>query len=262
MTTVLIADASKPSVVMTSEVFKDKIPGTIVHVAPTGQEAVRMAGEVSPDLIVVDFDLPDVDGPALVEHLRKNYDGPILLTAYPDHNVTQAVEEHMFAFNDASAWVPKPVNFDVLAEKIDRFLTERQRIFKRFDSELETQLIAKAAGRGKRAPKVNGKVVNISLTGACVRLEGTMKMKKAQELTLTVSLPGRDGRGSVAKKKTTTAKKKATKATKASKAAKKSGTEAKIKAKVAWIASGEVGLVFSRLTDVQKNGLVSFLKSC
>ena len=64
-----------------------------------------------------------------------------------------AVEEHMFAFNDASAWVPKPVKFDILAEKIDRFLTERQRLFKRFDSELDTQLIAKAAGRGNAPPK-------------------------------------------------------------------------------------------------------------
>ncbi|MDQ3233432.1 MAG: response regulator, partial [Pseudobdellovibrionaceae bacterium] len=74
MTTVLIADSCKPSLVMTSEVFKDKIMGTVVDVAATGKEALDYLTARRPDLCVVDFDLPDVDGPALVEAMRKVYD--------------------------------------------------------------------------------------------------------------------------------------------------------------------------------------------
>src|SRR5690606_33289568 len=109
MTTVLIADTIKPSLVMSSEVFKDKIPGAEVIVASTGEEAIRLVEERKPDICLVDFDLPDVDGPALVIALRRVYEGPILMTAYPDQNVEKAVEEHLFAFNDANAWIRKPV---------------------------------------------------------------------------------------------------------------------------------------------------------
>lgn len=245
MTTVLIADSCKPSLVMTSEVFKDKIAGTIVDVALTGKDALDYLGKNSPDLCVVDFDLPDVDGPALIEAIRRVYQGPILMTAYPDRMVDQAVDDHLFYFNDASEWIAKPVNFEVLSEKIDRFLVDGYRIGKRFDSQMATQLIAKAAGRGKRAPKVQGTILNLSLGGACIKLDGSMKMKKAQELTMTLSLPVDNS------KRTTTAKK----------AAVAAGGETKIKATVAWTnGKGEVGLRFQRLTDLQRRGLEDFFK--
>ncbi len=247
MTTVLIADCCKPSLVMTSEVFKDKITGTIVDVALTGKDALEYLGQQSPDLCVVDFDLPDVDGPALIEAIRKIYHGPILMTAYPDRMVEEAVDDHLFYFNDASQWVSKPINFDELSEKIDRFLIEGFRIGKRFESQMNTQLIAKAAGRGKRAPKVQGTILNLSLGGACIKLEGAMKMKKAQELTMTISLPA-DG-----KKKAKASAKRATVPT---------GGETKIKAMVAWTnGKGEVGLQFTRLTDLQKRGLEDYFRA-
>ena len=42
MPSILIADASKPSVVMTSEIFKDKFPGITIHVADSGRAALEM----------------------------------------------------------------------------------------------------------------------------------------------------------------------------------------------------------------------------
>src|SRR5689334_16721400 len=109
MAKILIADAIKPSLVMSSEIFKDKIPGSTIFVAATGQDAIRIAEIEKPDLCLVDFDLPDVDGPSLVIALRKVYQGPILMTAYPDKNVTASVEEELFAYNDAGGWVSKPI---------------------------------------------------------------------------------------------------------------------------------------------------------
>ena len=77
MTTVLIVDACKPSLVMTSEILKDRISGTIVDVSISGRDAIDYLAEKRPDICVIDFDLPDVDGPALVEAMRKIYDGKI-----------------------------------------------------------------------------------------------------------------------------------------------------------------------------------------
>lgn len=249
MTTVLIIDSCKPSLVMTSEVFKDKVAGTIVDVATNGKDALDYLGAKRPDLCVVDFDLPDVDGPALIEAMRKVYDGPILLTAYPSDIVQQAIEETLFAFNDASAWIPKPVNFENLSEKIDRFLLAKHRLERRFMAGFTTQLVAKAAGRGKRAPKVSGKVMNISLGGACVKIQGPLKVKKAQELTMSILIPASEEGERTVKKK-------------AGEGASAGTTEAKIKAKVAWInTKGEVGLQFAKLSDLQKKQLETFFKS-
>ena len=189
MTKVLIADAIKPSLVMSSEIFKDKIPGAEIIVASSGAEAIEMADTQKPDICLVDFDLPDVDGPALVLALRKVYSGPILMTAYPDKNVREVVGDELFAFNDASGWVSKPIKFDELAAKIDKFLIENHRTGRRFSLDLPVQLIAKAAGRGKRAPKSNGKLINLSLGGACLQLESTMKVKKKQEITISIESP-------------------------------------------------------------------------
>jgi CheY-like chemotaxis protein len=246
MTTVLIADSCKPSLVMTSEVFKDKIMGTVVDVAATGKEALDYLIARRPDLCVVDFDLPDVDGPALVEAMRRVYDGPILMTAYPSDIVKQAVVENLFAYQDASAWIPKPINFDDLSEKIDRFLVSKHRLERRFSASFMTQLVGKAAGRGKRAPKVDGKVLNISLGGACVKLQGPLKVKKAQELTMSIELPSgeEEGKAAARKKKTLAA------------------ADSKIKATVAWINSkGEVGLRFGKLSDVQRKQLEVYFKT-
>lgn len=228
---------------MTSEVFKDKIMGTVVDVATSGKDALQYLTEKRPDLCVVDFDLPDVDGPALIEAMRKVYDGPILMTAFASDIVKQAVEDNLFTCNDASQWIRKPVTFEDLAEKIDRFLIGKYRLERRFDTSFLTQLVGKATGRGKRAPKVSGTIVNISMSGACVKLDGALKMKKAQELTMSIEIP----------EDKTAAKKKS---------GASASSEAKIKAKVAWVSpKGEVGLQFAKLSDLQRKVLENFFKA-
>lgn len=251
---ILIADASKPSVVMSSEVFKDKVPGAQVFVADTGRDCLEIVKTEKPDLVLIDFDLPDSDGASLYTAIRKIYSGPVLLSAFTDDVTDQAVSDLLFAYNDAGGLIPKPVKFDVLSEKIEKFLIDKHRLVKRFETDLDSLLIAKAAGRGKRAPKVNGRVINISLGGARIELDGTMKMKKQQEITLSFKIPTPSKTKS--KKKTTKTKTTKSKTTRRS----NRGTETKIKANVAWYTKEEVGLRFSKLTDVQKRGLEAFLR--
>jgi len=256
MTKILIADACKPSLVMSSEVFKDKIPGALVFVAGTGELCLEMAESEKPDLILVDFDLPDVDGASLISALRKVYNGPVLMTAFPDTVVAEAVNDLLFTSNDASGWISKPVKFDVLSEKIDRFLLEGQRLGKRFDAGLQTQIIAKAEGRGKRAPKATGIVENISLGGALIRLDGPMKLKKSQELTVSIAFPVEGAPKVAVAKKATSKKTPRTRAT----TAKVKTTETKIKVTVAWSRKDEIGVQFGKLTELQRKGLESYLR--
>ena len=257
MPTILIADACKPSLVMSSEVFKDKIPGACILVANSGKQCLEVLQTEKPDMCVVDFDLPDADGVALINAMRKTYRGPILLTAYPDANVESAVLTDLFAFNDAGAWIQKPVKFDALSEKIDQFLLDKHRLGKRFNvegMEMETLVIGKGAGRGKRAPKVSGRIVNLSLGGVCVEIDEHMAMKGGEEMTVALDLPPVQLKPK-RKTKTTAAKKKTKKA--------KSAAEAKIKCKVCWVDKKnlQVGFAFNRLTEVQKKGLESLLRS-
>lgn len=274
MTTILIADTSKPSLVMTSEVFKDKIPGAIVLVAKTGQETLEILKEKTPDMCVVDFDLPDSDGISLVTAMRETFKGPILLTAYPDKIVDEAVTNHLFGFADAGGWLAKPIKVPELNLKIDKFLLEKHRLGRRFTINMLTQLIGKGAGRGKRSPKVKGKVVNISMGGVCVALDKPMvAIKSAEEITLAIALPAeaaptkaitKEVAAPVAAKKTKTLKGASAKnaASKKKPEPARKTEENKIRATVAWVRKGGTlaGIQFGRLTPVQKKGLENLIK--
>ncbi|MGE0171142.1 MAG: response regulator [Oligoflexales bacterium] len=257
MATILIADASKPSLVMTSEVFKDKIPGAIVLVSKSGKETIDLLATSKPDLCVVDFDLPDVDGPSLIDAMRKIYQGPILMTAFPGDIVNQAVADHLFTYADAGGWISKPVNTNDLNKKIDQFLVERHRLDRRFETNLISELVGKAAGRGKRAPKVKGKVLNISLGGACVTVEGSMKVKKLQEFVVSLAAAPAP-KPAANKKKGAKASPPSTRKTLVA----DKDVATKIKAKVAWVnaTKGTIGLQFDKLTDQQKKGLFSLMR--
>lgn len=261
MTTILIADASKSSLVMSSEVFKDKIPGAIVLVAATGKECLAVLAEKRPDMCVVDFDLPDADGVSLVIAMRKIYDGPILLTAYPDNIVENAVADELFAFNDVSGWIRKPVKFDELSAKIDRFLLDQHRLGRRFDVSLKTQLVGKGAGRGKRAPKIAGKITNLSLGGVCIELAGPFKMKGGEELTVTLALPDPTVGGAPIVSAVPKSAGARARSTTISASAKK-GVEAKLKATVCWHdeKAGTAGLQFAKMSDVQRRSLEAMLR--
>ncbi|MCX6117241.1 MAG: response regulator [Proteobacteria bacterium] len=192
-TNIHIIDSSKASLVMTSEIFKDKIPGSLVSFSGNAKDALTYIatkqGAEAPDLIVVDFDLPDADGVSLVRELRKSYKGPVFLTAFPSDVVKHAVSEELFHYNDSCQWISKPVKSDQLDKKIEQFLINRYRLGRRFDVEFMSLLVGKGAGRGKRAPKFDGKTTNLSLGGAGFDLAQPAKLKIGDEMILSLAVP-------------------------------------------------------------------------
>ena len=178
MPKVMIVDPSKISMVMTSDLLRDHIPGLQVEVCSSGREALQRCKEIAPDLCVIDFDLPDADGPSLVEALRLRFGGPMFLTAFPYSFVSTAVEENLFAYLDSSAWLAKPLCPKAVQALVAKFISDGHHVTKRWSLKLPVTLIARAEGRGKRAPKAQGALVNLSATGACVQSSGCGKFSK------------------------------------------------------------------------------------
>ena len=197
-----IIDASKASLVMSSEVFKDKIPGSVVSYSLTAKEGLAhlqaKRDKEAPDAVVVDFNLPDADGVTLTKELRKFYNGPIFLTAHPDKIVDFAVSEELFYYHDACCWIPKPVRYEVLEKRIEQFVLNRHRILKRFDVAYPTLLVGKGEGRGKRASKHDGQLINISIGGVCMAVNNPAKMRRDEEFVITLGVPSGSIQGATA----------------------------------------------------------------
>jgi CheY-like chemotaxis protein len=271
MPVILIADACKPSLVMSSEVFKDKIAGVTILVATSGKQCLAMLNESNPDMCVVDFDLPDTDGIGLISAMRKTYNGPILLTAFPDKVIEDAIANDLFAWGDAGGWVPKPVKFDVLSEKIDKYLLDKHRIGRRFDVAIETLIIGKGAGRGKRAPKVRGKIVNLSLGGACVELDAPLKVDSGEEMTVafqfpTDTIPAFEKGSATSKQEKIQAKgpkQKLSKIVQVDEEDCDDASQARLRCTIAWVdrKCTKAGIKFSRLTDAQRKGIEDLLRA-
>lgn len=248
MPSILIADAFKSSLVMTSEVFKDKLPGANILIVKDAESCIKAARESKPDLVVVDFDLPDADGISLTKALRKEFVGPVIITAFPNEEIENAIETELFAYNDSLSWVRKPIKSKDLGRVIDDFLLEKKRVTRRFLTELKAEVIGHGSGKGKRAPKAEGRIINIGIGGALVKLEESVKVKVGEEMVLKFSFQDHF------KKQKKRAEKMASELLIGS---------SKLKAKVVWTdkAKKQAGFTFGDLTESNLKSLEFFLKS-
>lgn len=256
MPSLLIVDPSKSSVVMTSEIFKDKVVGVSVQIAKSGQEGLGHLEQRTFDLLVVDFDLPDADGVTFAKIARKVHKGPILITAFPSPEVEKAIKEELFGYEDISAWIKKPVKADELMTRINKFLVTRRRIQKRFVTDIKSEVVA---GQGK-APKIKGKIVNLSLGGAMVKCDAVVKAKVGQEVAVfcdfTSYLKSKEG-----KKAKAASSKSSGEASKKSKTASQEKEKMiKLKATVAWSGKQKIGLSFRDLPEATHREIEDILR--
>lgn len=132
MKRILIADASKASLVMTSEVFKDHFPGVQVVVARTSADALELAKAVGElDAFIIDYDLPDRDGAYTAARLKKMFTQPILITAYDRPDVQESIDRELSAFDDCLSWLKKPVRPELVVSLAQRFIEGKNRCQRR-----------------------------------------------------------------------------------------------------------------------------------
>ena len=94
----------------------------VVGVARTGKEAIERAGELKPDVILMDINMPDMDGYTLTAKIKgmKNYSKiPIIAVTA---NVMRGDREKSLEAG-CDGYIQKPIDIDTLGQQIERFIT-------------------------------------------------------------------------------------------------------------------------------------------
>jgi two-component system, cell cycle response regulator DivK len=95
--------------------------GYAVHAATNGEEAVRQATEILPELVLMDLRMPVMDGWAAAERLREDRRtrGIPILALTADHVAATDIARSSVLFD---GWITKPFTAAVLLSEVRRVL--------------------------------------------------------------------------------------------------------------------------------------------
>jgi len=124
--TILVVEDYKDSLEMIRFLLEDL--GYRILEAQNGKEALEFASRQTPDLVLTDFNLPDIDGTTLIKRLRKlsakmSRVPVIMLTARDSQEVYE-----MARAAGCSAFLTKPVSFVVLEKTINTLLEQTREL--------------------------------------------------------------------------------------------------------------------------------------
>ncbi|NBO38289.1 response regulator [bacterium] len=179
MKRILIADSSKASLVMTSEVFKDHFPGVQVVVARTSADAIELAktaGEL--DAFIIDYDLPDRDGAYTAARLKKMFAQPILITAFDRPDVQETIDRDLSAFDDCLSWLKKPVKPELVVSLAQRFIEGKHRCQRRLNCHIPAFLEVEFMPVGQSLAAATGASSYRSQAVAKVKVASKSKAKQ------------------------------------------------------------------------------------
>jgi two-component system, cell cycle response regulator DivK len=95
--------------------------GYIVHEAPNAQEALNALKTLRPDLILMDINMPDMDGYTLTAHIRALPNLGLIPIVALTANVMRGDRERSLEAG-CDGYIQKPVDIDTLTQQIERFL--------------------------------------------------------------------------------------------------------------------------------------------
>ena len=103
-----------------------EIAGYRVLEASDGEQAVELAVQKRPALILMDLSLPKLDGLAATRKIRKHKGvGKIPIVAVSAHDANESRTEALEA--GCNEYVTKPIDFDHLSALVKRLLTKQGR---------------------------------------------------------------------------------------------------------------------------------------
>jgi two-component system cell cycle response regulator DivK len=117
--TILVVEDNPNNMMLVRDVLQLK--GYTVFEATTGEQGVRLASEKSPDLILMDIQLPDIDGITALRRVRADAS----LGKVPVLAVSASVmpdEREKIAASGFSAYITKPLNMKSFLETVERFI--------------------------------------------------------------------------------------------------------------------------------------------
>jgi response regulator NasT len=146
-TRVLIAEDNE-LVSLTLEEQLTNLGYTVVGVARTGVEAVRLCTQLSPDIVIMDIQMPELGGDAAAQQIARHHPTPvIMLTAYSDSEHIRKAEA-----SGALGYLVKPINPEELPPAIDVAIArfrEIQQLREQVDTLQETLESRKVIERAK-----------------------------------------------------------------------------------------------------------------
>jgi DNA-binding NarL/FixJ family response regulator len=115
-TTVLLADDHSMLRAGLKVLLETQAGAQVIGEASDGRTAVKLAAQLSPDIVVMDINMPDLNGIEATRQIRANGKGPkvIALTAFaPSHFTTEMLKA------GASGYVLKTSAFQELGDALD-----------------------------------------------------------------------------------------------------------------------------------------------
>lgn len=98
--------------------------GHEVYAARSGEEGIQLASRISPDLILLDIQLPGMDGYTVAKRLRENRDlagTPIIaVTSY-----AMAGDREKTIEAGCTGYIEKPINPDTFLNEIESHIHEK-----------------------------------------------------------------------------------------------------------------------------------------
>lgn len=117
--TILIIEDNEQNLYLATFLLEQS--GCTVVAARSGPEGIETAGRIQPDLILLDIQLPEMDGYAVARELRRNpalKDVPVV--AVTSYAMVGDRERAMEA--GCSGYIEKPINPDTFRSEIEKYL--------------------------------------------------------------------------------------------------------------------------------------------
>ena len=111
----MVADNDKDFTAALESAFGKNPALELVGVASNGRQALELAEQTQPDLLMLDLVLPEVDGLTVIQRLRESGIGMIVLSAFSSDS-SNAVCAQM----NVRYVMRKPIEIDVLMERIQQ----------------------------------------------------------------------------------------------------------------------------------------------
>jgi two-component system cell cycle response regulator DivK len=124
MSTVLIVEDNEKNMKLVRDILRHRGHDTLE--AATGAEGVRLAVERQPDLVLMDIQLPDIDGIAALGRIREQRS----LDRVPVLAISASVmpdEQQKIVASGFDAFITKPINLKAFQETVQRFLQNGRR---------------------------------------------------------------------------------------------------------------------------------------
>jgi two-component system cell cycle response regulator DivK len=98
-----------------------EVEGYEVIGAANGTEGLAKARQIEPDLVITDINLPDIDGYAITESLKKDTKTAHIPIIAMTANVMKKDREQIHQVG-CDGYIAKPIDIDVLPEQVENFL--------------------------------------------------------------------------------------------------------------------------------------------